>query len=147
MTLIEQLFNELESGAMRIAPEVKEKYLEREQIESHRIKEIMGISIDQKKVTIKNIFDVVASICDVEKEAMKSRDRHHKVSFARQIFMYLASELTEHSDTVISAYVKRDRVMVGYSRSTIPSAKQYGTEWERRCIAECEEILTLKTPH
>jgi chromosomal replication initiation ATPase DnaA len=141
MTLLEQLFNELESGAVRIAPEVKAKYLirEREMIcENDKLGE-------EGVITPSAIVNLVAHVSNVSVSDIRSADRHRTLVVCRHIVCYFARRYTNASLHEIGAHVNRDHSTVIKSVKVVENMIEYGLDWEKNLIKKIENYL--KTPH
>ena len=64
---------------------------------ARRVLERLGTNTPAPACSLPEILDAAASEFGVEREALLKRDRHPDVAAARQVAMYLARELTDHS--------------------------------------------------
>ncbi len=95
------------------------------------------ITPNKKKVTVDRIIDVVTRYYDVKQTDLQSRKRSKSIAFPRQICMFLARRLTNHSLEEIGGYFGgRDHTTVIYATEKIK--KLYGGERKFK-----EEVETL----
>ncbi len=78
------------------------------------------VSFNNKKISIENIKNVVASHYKLDVELLNSTSRKREIVMARQISMYLAREYTKHSYGRIGAYFGgKDHSTVMYSIKSV----------------------------
>lgn len=141
MTLIEQLFKELESGSIRVETRFKEKYLtmERDQIDSAKIN--MGLSADADFPTPSEVLNVVSKITDIEVDRIPSQDRHTRIAFSRQLYSYLVMKYCKVTSSTAGIYINRTHATVLHSIKKIEELEVYGNEWEKHCIRKGKEFF------
>jgi len=69
-----------------------------------------------------DIFTKICNVANVDKEQVKSRSRKHEIVIVRQIFCYLARELTKDTDKEIGNVIERDHSSVVYSCKMVKNA-------------------------
>ncbi len=78
------------------------------------------IAPTQRKITVDRIIDVVTRFYDVKQTDLQSRKRSKSIAFPRQIGMFLARQLTNHSLEEIGGYFGgRDHTTVIYAADKI----------------------------
>ncbi len=96
------------------------------------------ITPKQKKITVDRIIDVVTGYYDVKQTDLQSRKRSKSIAFPRQICMFLARQLTNHSLEEIGGYFGgRDHTTVIYATEKI--RKLFGKE--RKFKEEVESLI------
>ena len=100
-------------------------------------KELASIITPEKpaKLTIQDVMDIVCERYSVTKELLLSKNKTKEVAFARQIVMYLASELTELSQGDIgSALGGRDHSTIIYGIRCITTKYNEDSDFQKQSI-------------
>lgn len=134
MTLLEELFHELEQGHIRVETKFKEKYLtkERDQINTNKLE--MGLSVDSAIPTPSEVLKVVSNITDIELDKIPSKDRQTKIVFSRHLYSYLVINYCKATSITAGIYINRSHATVIHSSRKIEELKEYGSRWEKECI-------------
>ncbi|MFH1395628.1 MAG: chromosomal replication initiator protein DnaA [Candidatus Omnitrophota bacterium] len=99
------------------------------------------ITAEEKKITIDLIQNTVSSFCNITKESMITKKRTRAVAYPRQVAMYLARELTDHSLPDIGTFFGgRDHTTVMHACDKI------GTELDenektQRMVKKLKELI------
>jgi chromosomal replication initiator protein len=92
----------------------------------------------QKKITVERIIDIVTQYYDIKQTDLQSRKRSKSIAFPRQVCMFLARRMTNHSLEEIGGYFGgRDHTTVIYATEKI--RKLYSGE--RKFKEELETLI------
>ncbi|MCL4168906.1 UNVERIFIED_CONTAM: hypothetical protein GTU68_028518 [Idotea baltica] len=104
------------------------------------------VSFNNKKISIENIKNVVATHYKLDVELLNSTSRKREIVMARQISMYLAREYTKHSYGRIGSYFGgKDHSTVMYSIKSVKNMLDVDKQFSEVVnILEKEVQFTLK---
>ena len=142
MTLLEELFDELESGAVRIAPEFKAKYLLRE---SQYLDQNTSFDPDAI-VSPRTILVLISDVLQIPMAEIRSANRKRNLVMARHITCYFARKYTSASLHEIGANLNRDHTTVIHSVKTVENIKEYGLDSEKNLIKKIEHSILERLP-
>lgn len=101
------------------------------------------VGVEEHKVSIPDIIDIVCKFYNVEKADIMGRKRKREIVLARQVAMYLAKELTDASLAAIGAEVGgRDHSTVIYADKAIRDLMDTNNRFKEE-MGEIHELLDL----
>ncbi|MBU0683216.1 MAG: chromosomal replication initiator protein DnaA, partial [Candidatus Omnitrophica bacterium] len=99
------------------------------------------ISAEEKKITIDLIQNTVSSFCNITKESMITKKRTRAIAYPRQVAMYLARELTDHSFPDIGTFFGgRDHTTVIHACDKIETELEKNDKTQRM-VKKLRELI------
>lgn len=99
------------------------------------------VKLTKRKINFDMIVEATASQYDLDPDVIFTRSRQHDISEARQVIMYLASELTELSSTAIGFKLRRSHPTVLFGVKAIQNRQETEPEFADR-LAGIRQSLT-----
>ena len=69
--------------------------------------------------SVSTVLSVVAAAFGVSEEALRSRDRHYRIAWARQVAMAMAADYCGVTMTEIAKELRRDHTTITYAVQTV----------------------------
>lgn len=89
------------------------------ELDLETVKKVLRIDGKAKKVTIESISEVICKNFDVSLDDLQSPARNHKISYSRQIAIYLTRELTKMSFVEIAKFFDKKHPTILFSYEKI----------------------------
>jgi len=141
---IESNIRELEGALIRLLAHAT---LHERDLDLALAKEVLGDFVEQqdRTLTIEEIQQVVCDYMDVREEQIRGKTRKREIVRARQIAMYLSTELTDHSlKTVGLRFGGRDHSTVIHSKDVVADRMEK-SETYRTDVEEIKRTIELRS--